>query len=329
MEAIWNEAVEILSQGGRFVLAAVVGREGSSPRAVGTIMLIREDGGGVSTVGGGDIEARVFDAAKQLLDAGGWERLAFDLKSEAAAKAGMVCGGTTEVFLGVCTPVDCPVFEAARSHEMINNKGYLAFHLYGKGHRLVFEDDSAVPAESGDIVRIPMRGNGTLYIFGAGHVAVATARIAVMADFKTTVFDDRAEFANATRFPDASVVVLDSFESLPHIHVDANCYIVIATRGHFHDATVLDYALGTNAGYIGMIGSRRKREVTYRDMASKGHSLESLDRVFSPIGLAIGSETPAEIAVSIVGELIQVRSGAKKQAAGEAIRESGAEHEAD
>lgn len=316
MEAIWNEAVEILAQGGRFVLAAVVGREGSSPRAVGTIMLIREDGGTVSTVGGGDIEARVLDAAKKMLDAGGWEKLSFDLKSDAAAKAGMVCGGTTEVFLGVCSSVDSPVFEAARSRERGNKKGYLAFHLDGKGHRLVFEDDMAAPADSANTVRIPMCGNGTLYIFGAGHVAVATARIAAMADFKTTVFDDRAEFANAARFPDASVVVLDSFESLPYIHVDANCYIVIATRGHFHDATVLDYALGTDAGYIGMIGSRRKREITYRDMASRGHSRESLDRVFSPIGLAIGSETPAEIAVSIVGELILVRSGAGKQPAG-------------
>ena len=309
MQAVWKEAVSLLGAGRRFVLAAVASREGSAPRAVGSMMLVREDGSTLSTIGGGEIEGKAIAAAREMFAAGGWKMLSFDLQSAAAAEEGMVCGGLTEILLDVCDCKDLPVFEVARQRDWENRKGYLVYRLDGAARSLAFEDESDFAEEAGRVVRIPMCGNGTLYIFGAGHVALETARIGAMVDFKTIVFDDREEFANARRFPDAQVTVLDSFEELPPLAIDRNSYLVIVTRGHLHDAAVLDFALGTDAGYIGMIGSRKKRDLTYKAMLEKGHTQEQLDQVHSPIGLAIGSETPAEIAVSIVGELIRVRAG--------------------
>lgn len=309
MEAVWKDAVAMLGSGKRFVLASVVSRTGSAPRAVGSMMLVREDGSIISTIGGGEIEGKAIEAAKNMFGLGGWKILSFDLQSTEAAKAGMVCGGTTEILLDVCDRADLPVFEVARQRDWENRKGYLVYRFVGDARSLAFEDEIDLSEEDDSIIRIPMCGNGTLYIFGAGHVALETARIGAMVDFKTVVFDDREEFANARRFPDSQVVVLDSFEELPPLAIDANSYIVIVTRGHIHDAVALDFALGTDAGYVGMIGSRKKRDLTYKSMLEKGHTQERLDQVHSPIGLAIGSETPAEIAVSIVGELIRVRAG--------------------
>jgi xanthine dehydrogenase accessory factor len=129
-------------------------------------------------------------------------------------------------------------------------------------------------------------------------------------DFFTVVLDDRKEFANRQRFTDADeIVVLPSFETAFESHLfDPDSYIVIVTRGHSHDKTVLAQALQTNAGYIGMIGSRRKRNIIYRKLLDENFSQADIDRVHSPIGLKIGAETPEEIAVSIVAELIQKRA---------------------
>ncbi len=161
----------------------------------------------------------------------------------------------------------------------------------------------------------PGQTNDTLYIFGAGHVGFQLAKMAHLLDFRTIVVDDRAEFANTKRFEYAHAVhVADRFSTVfdaltrKELAVDEYAYVVILTRGHLHDQTVLAQALGTKAAYIGMIGSRRKRDQIYASLIQKGVSQRSLDQVYSPIGLNIDSETPAEIAVSIMGEIIQVRA---------------------
>ena len=131
-----------------------------------------------------------------------------------------------------------------------------------------------------------------------------------MMDFYTVVLDDREEFANRQRFTDSDeIVVLKSFEDAFVGRVfDTNSYIVIVTRGHSHDKTVLAQALKTNAEYIGMIGSRRKRDIIYQKLLADKFSQTDIDRVHSPIGLNIRAETPEEIAISIVAELIQSRA---------------------
>jgi len=151
---------------------------------------------------------------------------------------------------------------------------------------------------------------GTVYIFGAGHVSQHLAPLATLVGFCTVVLDDRQEFANRQRFPDAAeIVVLDSFQrALEGLAINADSYLVIVTRGHAHDQTVLGQALSTPAGYIGMIGSGRKRDAIYAALGKEGFSRQDLDRIFSPIGLKIEAETPEEIAVSIVAELILVRA---------------------
>ncbi len=161
----------------------------------------------------------------------------------------------------------------------------------------------------------PSQTNDTLYIFGAGHVGFQLAKMAHLLDFRTIVVDDRAEFANTNRFEHAHTVhVADQFATVfdeltrKELAIDENAYIVILTRGHLHDQTVLEQALRTKAAYIGMIGSRRKRDQIYDNLIQQGVSQRSLDQVYSPVGLDINSETPAEIAVSIIGEIIQVRA---------------------
>jgi len=132
-----------------------------------------------------------------------------------------------------------------------------------------------------------------------------------MVDFKTVVLDDREEFARKERFPAVDgIIVLASFEqAFTNLDIDKDSYIVIVTRGHAHDKTVLAQALNTGAGYIGMIGSKSKRNAIYKALKEEGFTDKDIARVFSPIGLEILAETPEEIAVSITAELIKVRAG--------------------
>jgi len=157
----------------------------------------------------------------------------------------------------------------------------------------------------------PIHIRDKIYIFGAGHVGFQLARIAHITDFQTVVIDDREEFANQQRFPNAEAIhVVGHFDhAFDQLSIDGTSYIVILTRGHLHDQTVLEGALKTDATYIGMIGSRTKRDKIYANLEKKGISKDALKSVYSPIGLNINSETPAEIAVSIISQIIQVRGG--------------------
>jgi xanthine dehydrogenase accessory factor len=161
------------------------------------------------------------------------------------------------------------------------------------------------------VVADPGQMAPTLYIFGGGHVALPTTHLAAMTGFNVVVLDDRPEFSAAERFPEAAETHTiasfgTAFDNLP---VNGSTYIIIVTRGHLHDRTVLAQALKTPAVYIGMIGSRRKRDEIYQGLLKDGYTAADIDRVHCPIGLAIGAGTPEEIAVSIVAEIIAVRAG--------------------
>jgi xanthine dehydrogenase accessory factor len=158
---------------------------------------------------------------------------------------------------------------------------------------------------------------GVVYIFGAGHISREVNELAQRVGFSTVVLDDREEYANRQRFGvPAEIIVLGSFEDcLKDAKLDEDSYVVIVTRGHVYDKVVLAQCLRTKAGYIGMIGSLRKKETIYRALLAEGFTQEDLNRVHCPIGLKMETETPAEIAVSIVGELIDERAK-KRNAAG-------------
>ena len=147
-------------------------------------------------------------------------------------------------------------------------------------------------------------------IFGGGHVSRQLAKITGMLDFKTVIIDDRPEFANRDRFDSADDILVanDFSDCFSSLQVDRNSFIVIVTRGHVHDETVLKQALRTDACYIGMIGSRSKRDTIYRRLCEQGVNPDEIKRVHSPIGVDIAARTPEEIAVSIAAELIKSRN---------------------
>jgi xanthine dehydrogenase accessory factor len=151
----------------------------------------------------------------------------------------------------------------------------------------------------------------TMYIFGGGHISLPLAQIGKLLGFKIAIIDDRAEFASTKRFPEAEMVLAGDFsKAFSKLKIDKTSYIVIVTRGHQNDELVLEWAVGTPAQYIGMIGSQTKVKTVFSHLLAKGVSKGRLDSVYSPIGLEIGAQTPEEIAVSILAEIIKVRRSA-------------------
>jgi xanthine dehydrogenase accessory factor len=167
----------------------------------------------------------------------------------------------------------------------------------------------SIPSRDFPVFLEYLRPTGAAFIFGSGHVGASTARLAVFVDFSVTILDDREEYASLQNVPEAHhAVVVPTFErAFEGLTIDEDSYLIIVTRGHAHDKTVLAQALRTNAGYIGMIGSRRKIAVIYEALLKEGFQRSEFGRVHAPIGLPIGGETPEEIAVSIIAEMIQVR----------------------
>lgn len=150
----------------------------------------------------------------------------------------------------------------------------------------------------------------TLLVVGGGHVGQALAALGVLVGFSVVVLDDRPEYARPERFPGAERVICGDFEEeLGRYPVTPQTYVVVVTRGHREDERSLRQVVSSNAAYIGMIGSKRRSAAVLRHLASEGCPEEALGRVRTPIGLDIGAETPEEIAVSIMAEIIQVRRG--------------------
>lgn len=147
-----------------------------------------------------------------------------------------------------------------------------------------------------------------LIILGGGHVGAALCRIAANLDFEIILIDDRPSFAGRSAHPHAHLLICDQFETaLDQIKPSGNDYMVIVTRGHRHDQICLEKALSREAAYIGMIGSKKRVLAQMEDLAGKGYPREDLARVHAPIGLSIGAVSEAEIAISILAEIIQVR----------------------
>jgi len=154
----------------------------------------------------------------------------------------------------------------------------------------------------------------TCFIIGAGHIAQKLAPLVRLVGFTTVILDDRPDYISQERFPTADqTILLEDFQNvIEHIQVDPDSFLVIVTRGHSSDKAVLGQALQTQASYIGMIGSRRKIALIFEALKKEGFDSGLLDKVHSPIGLSIGAETPEEIAISIVAEMIQERAKLKK-----------------
>ena len=308
-----------------FGLVTVVESSGSTPRSSGAKMAVRRDGSIVGTVGGGLAEAMACREAVSLLDVGdGAAKLLFvDMTQELAADSDMICGGGLSLLLETVSPGgSCAgVFLELNTLLRKGLHSVLSTHFQQVGeqlgavkHRLTEGQGDGVPRFEKQGMKMmlsePFSPPPSLYIFGAGHVSQFTARVGFMVGFRTVVLDDRADFANRERFPEADeVVVLSSFENCcSGLVIGPDAFIVIVTRGHLHDRNVLAEALRTDAGYVGMIGSSKKRDKIYASLLAEGVTQADIDRCHCPIGLGIGAQTPEEIAVSIGAELIKSRS---------------------
>ncbi len=175
----------------------------------------------------------------------------------------------------------------------------------------VAEDSGLICGGQMDVYIEPLEPAPHLFLVGAGHVSAQLGRFAAATGFRVHVLDDRSKFANRDRFPDAHELVVDSIpEALGRIEWPSNTFVVIITRGHKHDFEALRAIAGRTFRYIGMIGSRAKVKRIFDSLLQQGCQPEWLQQIHAPIGLDIGAVTPAEIAVSILAEMVAVRSGA-------------------
>lgn len=170
-------------------------------------------------------------------------------------------------------------------------------------------DSGLVCGGSLEIFVEPVLPPALVYVFGGGHVGLNVYRVARLAGFEVVVVDDREADASCERFPEARALLTGSEMAalLPRLAPASTSFVVIATRGHHDDMKVLRWAVGTQAGYVGMLGSRRKVLTVFRALTDDGVDPAALERVHAPIGLEIGATSPEEIAVSVVAELIAVR----------------------
>ncbi|RKY18354.1 MAG: xanthine dehydrogenase [Planctomycetota bacterium] len=256
---IWQEIVACRRRGEPAALATIVSAMGSTPGKDPMKMLVRADGSIVGSVGGGCLEAEVWDTAKQVMQSGRSSSVSFTLTEEHYPDSGLVCGGTVTIFVEPVTPP-------------------------------------------------------TLHIFGAGHVGLATAHLAADVGFRVVVRDDRPDMLDPERFPDPLLRAPGPWdEGLASMAPGPFDYVLVATRGHHDDEQVLRLlaAADLRPRLLGLLGSAAKRKVLLGRLAADGVPQAWLEQVLTPVGLHIGARTAAEIAVSIVGQLVQrVRIGA-------------------
>jgi xanthine dehydrogenase accessory factor len=196
----------------------------------------------------------------------------------------------------------------AEAPEAFRRHAVEALLLSPTGERLTRQQASETPAYQ-VLLEVHERP-ATLLIIGGGHIGKALAVIGDLCGFSVEVIDDRPEYANAERFPEADRISQGRFdEVLDGYPIDSNTYVVCVTRGHKHDETSLRAVAGSPAAYVGMIGSKRRVSAVLQHLVEDGVDPEAVARVHTPIGLDIGAETPEEIAVSIMAEVIMVRRG--------------------
>jgi xanthine dehydrogenase accessory factor len=185
-----------------------------------------------------------------------------------------------------------------------------------------FDRRSELPALSGEVLTEPLVGRPRLVVFGGGHVGAMVAEAAAFAGWRVTVVDDRAEFAEPSRHPAAESTVVCGYHDLPpRLGIDADTYVVVATRGHQHDAVVVEQLARVDTRYLGMLGSRRKVALTWKLLEEQGIPRARLDQIHAPVGLSIGADTPEEIAISVVAELVATRRSGSRRRGGMRLRE--------
>jgi xanthine dehydrogenase accessory factor len=330
---IEKKILKTLQQGETLALVTIIDKSGSAPRLPGSKMFVTASGTLHGTIGGGRLEYSAYEQAKEVALGAKPLVTEFDMRGSGMdGDADMVCGGIQIVLIERLTPEMTPMFERALAcfaggaygawiinvsdsespersfadlqagNEMFEKIDFAPI-MRGRTTRLIQLDNQRIVVD-------PLPKSGTVVLFGGGHVSREVADLAASLDFEVIVCDDRQEFASKQRFPMVKAVhVVDFTRAFSPIDQTEELYLLIITRGHSFDQEVLSQSLQTRARYIGMIGSRRKRDIIYDNLRNQGFADADFARVHCPVGLAIGSETPREIAVSIIAELIAARAG--------------------
>ena len=353
MREVFHEAAAELDEGRPVVVATVVRTKGSTPQKPGAKLLVRDDGSGVGTLGGGCVEGDIWFAAKELMRRGGSAQYRdYELNEDLAAEDGLVCGGTMYFlidpvyeagsYLDYAREIDAayaggPAVALATVTAMGDGAGRLGARLFiredgsTEGTLGSPEMDREAMKRARDLMVhgknefVTMRDGPEFFVeayttppqmvlCGGGHVSKAIAPLAATLGFRVFVTDDREEFANPDRFPEADIIVAEKPESaLPQLPVNPNTFIIIATRGHRYDNVALEAAALTPAKYVGLLGSKRKTILIYEDLMRSGLPIERIREIRSPVGLDVRGRTPEEIAVSIMAEVLMFRLGGTGQ----------------
>jgi xanthine dehydrogenase accessory factor len=336
---IFREAASALKTGGNIALVTVISTTGSTPGKVGYKMLASaKNSETMGTVGGGLTEAQIIKMAVSMLSAPDSQVFRFDFGGTQEDEKG-ICGGSAEFLVETFDKRSLSLFEKLSTAIASGEKGVLISIISPRKppEKIFLKDTDQIDATtiiefsqevitsikglaakeqpakilSGDGFEVfveTVAKQPPLIIFGAGHLSTHISRYAKSLNFTVTVCDDREQYANKERFPDADHIIVENFErAFDRIHIDSNSYIVIVARGHKYDEMILEQALMTNAKYIGMIGSKRKTLTILKRLNERGIPDQTLNRVYSPIGISIGAVTPEEIALSIVSELVKIR----------------------
>ena len=350
MQDVFHEAVNLLERDERLVMATVVRTKGSTPQKPGAKLLVRNDGSGVGTLGGGCVEGDIWYAASELMKRGGAaQHREYELNEDLAAQDGLVCGGTMFFLIDpVYRPDDYLDFAREIDAAYAGGPSVAMASLIkpsdgvarNAGAKLFIREDGSTAGSLGELALdrqavkrardlMAMGRNEyvttdagaeyfieayttppQLVICGGGHVSRALASHAKPLGFRLFITDDRAEFANNERFPEADGVIAKKPEdALGELPINPNTFIVVATRGHRFDNVALAAAADTPARYVGLMGSKRKTILIYEDLVRMGIDEDRLRAIRSPIGLNIHARTPEEIAISIIGEILMFRLG--------------------
>lgn len=342
MRNILQDLEDVIRRGQTVAYTALVETRGSTPQKAGAAMLVFPNGAQTGTLGGGCVEAEVKRRSLQLLDEGAAELLTFQLDSDYGWDDGLICGGRMKMLVDPVRPGDDLTYFQQYQQLIASGAGcteavIIDAEKAGGGKnadRLLFDatgqlitsrGSGVVPASiatnlrslvsrprayvAGGVSFLPQLERCRLIIVGAGHVGRQVAELAAAVDFDVWVIDDREQYCNQSRFPQAKRLIVGPIDtSLSGLEVDPSTFCIIVTRGHNHDEEALYHLAETNARYVGMIGSKRKIKLIFDDLLGEGISREALSRVHAPLGFDIGSQTVPEIAVSIVAELIASRN---------------------
>lgn len=289
------------------VVATVVATRSSAPRPVGSKLIIREDGSLEGSVSGGCIESDVVLAAREVRETGEPRLVTYGITDDMAIGVGLPCGGEIDVFVealrvrdgdvvltviageGIGERLDDPELERAAMRRGRS-------HLIQLAGRTVFAD----------IVADPPR----LFVYGGVDTAEALCAAAKLLGWRTIVADARPRFATAERLPSADeILVLWPDEALTHVAPDAATGVVVLTHDDKFDLPLVEGALQTDAFYVGWLGSRRNQERRRELLRETGIAEDDLERISGPSGLDIGADSPAETAISMLAEMLAVRSG--------------------